>query len=95
MAETIRVEVAFATPERQEVVSLEVNRGSTIADVIAASGIGDLFPTFDITDLPRGIWGQKQSDHTIVKEGDRVEIYRPLNKEPMEARRERAAKKKK
>lgn len=93
MADMLRIEVAFATPERQQTVAIEVPRGTTIAEAVASSGLAAAFPTFDFHALPKGVWGQKQPESHTVKEGDRVEIYRPLIKQPMDARRERAEKK--
>ena len=95
MAELIQVEVAFAAPACQKTVELSVLSGTTIAEVIAASGLADDFPEFDIESLPKGIWGERKPSTQIVSAGDRVEIYRPLSREPMQARRERAQQKKK
>ena len=88
----LRVEVVFALPEEQRLVELEVPDGSTVSEVIDASGIRDAFPQVDIDALKRGIWGKSASDDDRVQAGDRVEIYRPLMTEPREARRQRAAK---
>jgi len=93
MAELIQVEVAFAAPARQKTVELSVPEGTTIAEVIAVSGLAEDFPEFDFESLSKGIWGEKKSATHIVSTGDRVEIYRPLSREPMQARRERAQQK--
>jgi len=93
MAELVQVEVAFAAPARQKTVALSVPGGTTIAEVIAASGLAEDFPEFDFESLPKGIWGEKKPPTHIVSAGDRVEIYRPLSREPMQARRERALQK--
>ncbi len=90
--DTIRVEVAFALPDEQQLVELEVSDGATVAEVIDASGIRDAFPQVDFDELKRGIWGRIVGDADRVRAGDRVEIYRPLVVEPREARRQRAAK---
>ena len=90
MAETLHVEVAFATPERQELVALDVEQGATVADAIRQSGLQALFGEVDFDDLQAGIWGRVAERTTVLKEGDRVELYRPLEKDPMEARRELA-----
>ena len=88
----IRVEVVFAMPERQELVALEVTAGSTIADAIIRSGLPEMFEGFEL-DLARvGIFGQKTSPEQVLRDGDRVEIYRPLIADPKEVRRQRALK---
>jgi len=79
-------------PERQELVSLEVNAGTTLADAISLSGLPEKFDGFEV-DLRRvGIFGQKASPDQVLREGDRVEIYRPLIADPKEVRRQRALK---
>ncbi len=90
--DTLGVEVVFALPDEQRLVELQVPVGATVAEVIDASGIRDAFPDMDIDALQRGIWGRIVSDDERVRDGDRVEIYRPLVVEPRDARRQRAAK---
>ena len=86
------IEVAYARPERQVILSLQMKPPATIEDAIRASGILDQFP--DIEPLSAvGLFGQQQSYETPLRDGDRVEIYRPLMIDPREARRERALKK--
>ena len=86
----LRIEFAFATPEEQMLEALDVPDGSTIADVIDASGVRARFPRIDVDALDAGIWGRVQSRDTRVTEGDRVELYRNLLIDPREARRLRA-----
>ena len=88
----LRVEVVYALPERQELLTLEVEQGATVGDVIDRSGIAALFPGHDIAHAPVGIWGRVVERGEPVGDGDRVEIYRPLPKDPRTARRERATK---
>lgn len=90
MPEEIRVEVVFALPAKQILVELAVPAGATVADVITASGIEDRFPDSDLANAPVGIWGKHVDRGRAVKAGDRVEIYRDLEIDPREARRERA-----
>ncbi len=88
----IRVEVVFAMPDRQELVSLEISAGSTLAMAISQSGISEMFEDFEV-DLARvGIFGHKASPEQVLRDGDRVEIYRPLIADPKEVRRQRALK---
>ena len=86
----IEVELAYAEREQQHVVSVEVEDGARVLDVIAASNIHAAFPALQITSKNVGIFGKVVAPETRVKAGDRVEIYRPLAVDPIEARRERA-----
>ena len=90
-AETISVEVVFALPDRQELLDVVVPKGSSVADAIAASGIAGLFPDTDLVSLPTGIWGREVPRSALPRDGDRIEIYRPLEMDPKEARRQLAA----
>ena len=91
MAERLPIEIVLATPERQVLLALDVDDGSTVADVIALSGIGSQFPDFDLDEMPVGIWGKSVARDSLVRPGDRVELYRPLEVDPREARRQRAS----
>jgi hypothetical protein len=87
---TVRVEVVYALPEAQEIVALELRTGATVEDAIAASGIAIRHPGI-ATRPPAGIHGRSVALDTILRAGDRVEIYRPLVADPKQARRRRAA----
>ncbi len=87
----MRVEVVFALREQQELVGLEVAAGTTVAQAIEQSGIASRFPTRDLSRCPVGVWGHVVGRDTPLRDGDRVEIYRPLQMDPQEARRELAA----
>jgi len=88
----IVVEVVLAFPERQELVSLELPAGSTVADAIDQSGLAGMFENFE-PDLNKvGIFGHKVPMDQLLRNGDRVEIYRPLIADPKEVRRQRALK---
>lgn len=88
--QNIRVEVVYATPDRQELVSLEMCAGSTLADAIAESGLAEIFDNFEVDPSRVGIFGQKSTLDRVLRDGDRVEIYRPLIADPKEVRRQRA-----
>jgi putative ubiquitin-RnfH superfamily antitoxin RatB of RatAB toxin-antitoxin module len=88
--QSIRVEVVLAMPERQELVSLAVTSGSTLADAINQSGVVEMFEGFELDPARVGIFGHKASLDQVLREGDRVEIYRPLIADPKEVRRQRA-----
>ncbi len=93
MAETlIAVEVAYANPEQQEIVALELPEGVTVEQAIQASGLLERFPEIAATDLNVGIFGRVCKLEQPLRQADRVEIYRPLLHDPKEARRQRAAK---
>ena len=83
----MRVEVVFALRERQELLETDVEEGATVADVIAASKLSRLFPEVDFATLQAGIWGKPVARDKPVRDGDRVELYRPLEIDPKEARR--------
>ncbi|MBI3574626.1 MAG: RnfH family protein [Gammaproteobacteria bacterium] len=87
---TWRVEVAYATPARQEVLEVCVRPGTTVEQVIRASGLLARFPEIDLTRQRVGIFGETARLQDAVHNGDRVEIYRPLVADPKEARRARA-----
>jgi putative ubiquitin-RnfH superfamily antitoxin RatB of RatAB toxin-antitoxin module len=89
MAESIRVEVAYAEPSRQFLRSLVLPAGSTIAIAIAAAGV-DAELRIDSSKLDCGIWSKPAARDTELRDGDRVELYRPLVADPKEARRRRA-----
>jgi putative ubiquitin-RnfH superfamily antitoxin RatB of RatAB toxin-antitoxin module len=89
-AETIRVEVVFAKPEHQALVSLELATGSTVADAIERSGLAGRFGTFEADETRVGIFSRKVALDQVLRDGDRVEIYRPLLADPKQARRHRA-----
>jgi putative ubiquitin-RnfH superfamily antitoxin RatB of RatAB toxin-antitoxin module len=86
----IQVEVAYAAPEVQKILLVEVEEGSTIETTIDRSGIIEMFPEIDLVKQKVGIFSQVRRLTDKVKAGDRVEIYRPLTIDPMEARRKRA-----
>lgn len=86
----IAVEVVLAMPTRQELVSLEVSEGTTLAEAITLSGLPDRFDGFELDLNKVGIFGQKADPQRVLAAGDRVEIYRPLIADPKEVRRQRA-----
>ncbi|MHB8447118.1 MAG: RnfH family protein [Rudaea sp.] len=88
MPETIRVEVAYADPQMQILRAVVIAAGATVADAIAASGVLHELPGF----VPAGfgIFGRRVKAETPLGDGDRVELYRPLQLDPKTARRKRA-----
>jgi putative ubiquitin-RnfH superfamily antitoxin RatB of RatAB toxin-antitoxin module len=88
---TIHVEVAYALRERQALVAVEVEEGGTIEEAIRCSGILEAFPEIDLRRAKVGIFGRPAALDERMRDGDRVEIYRPLIADPKEARRKKAA----
>jgi len=91
MAERIHVEVAYARPERQSIVELELPAGATVETALRASRLWEQFPEIDPEHAPVGIFGNLCERDARLRPGDRVEIYRPLLVDPRMARRQRAA----
>jgi putative ubiquitin-RnfH superfamily antitoxin RatB of RatAB toxin-antitoxin module len=90
-AQTIRVEVAYARPDLQRIVPLDVPSGTTLMEAVRRSDIVSLFPEIDLDAATFGIFGKVVRDHeTVLRPGDRVEIYRPLIADPKARRAERA-----
>lgn len=89
----ITVEVIHALPQQQFLKSLSLVQGSTVIDAIHLSGVMTTFPEIDLEKNKLGIFGRFVKPDTVLKNRDRVEIYRPLKIDPKEARRKRAAKK--
>ena len=87
----IEVEVAFAQPERQLIVKLEVPSGTTAIEAVRLSGIEEQFPEIDVGANRLGVFGKLCKADQLLQAGDRVEIYRPLLVDPRAARRELAA----
>jgi putative ubiquitin-RnfH superfamily antitoxin RatB of RatAB toxin-antitoxin module len=90
----MRVEVAYAEPEKQKIVALEVEEGCTVRDAVRRSNITVFFPEVDVETVKVGIFGKavRNADEQELKEGERVELYRELKVDPKQARANRAAK---
>ena len=86
------VEVAYALPDKQSLISLEVEEGTTIKEAIEASGVLDTYDQIDLTRDKVGIFSKFATLDTVLREKDRIEIYRPLIADPKKVRKERAAK---
>ncbi len=87
----MNIEVVFALPDRQELVALEVDPGTTVEMAISLSAIGDKFPEEDLSGYQTGVWGKAVNRDHRLQEGDRLELYRPLLMDPRDARRLLAA----
>jgi putative ubiquitin-RnfH superfamily antitoxin RatB of RatAB toxin-antitoxin module len=88
--QSILVEVAYATPEKQLIIPITVKTGTTVQEAIDLSGIKKEFPEIDLDRDPIGIFGKHTTLDKTLREKDRIEIYRPLIADPKEIRRQRA-----
>jgi len=86
----MRVEVAYAKPDEQVIIPLDVESGTTLEDAIERSGILTQFPEIDLNTNKVGIFGKISKKDQVLREHDRVEIYRPLIADPKEVRKQRA-----
>ena len=88
----IPVELSYALPDEQTLLSLDVEPGTTAGELIELSGILEQYPEIDLEKTNKiGIFGKLTKSTTVLREKDRVEIYRPLIADPKEGRRRRAA----
>ncbi len=88
--ETIAIEVAYALPEKQVIISLAVEPGTTLEQAVVCSGIMTQFPEIDMADNKVGIFGKLSKRNVVLRAKDRVEIYRKLIADPKKVRKERA-----
>lgn len=87
----IRVQVCYPSAPQPLLREVTLAEGSTLRDALQASAIEA--PGLDLGTCPVGIFGKKKTPDTVLREGDRVEIYRPLVADPKDARRRRMGKK--
>lgn len=87
---TITVEVAYALPHRQSLVSLQLPEGTTALEAAQCSGVADQFEGVDLANATLGIFGQIVAHGQVLRDGDRVEVYRPLTADPKTVRKARA-----
>jgi len=83
----VNIEIVFAMPGRQELISLTVDPDTTVETAISLSAIGDRFPDEDLSSYQAGIWGKLVDRDHPLEDGDRLELYRPLLIDPRDARR--------
>ena len=86
----LRVAVAVALADRQEVIALELAEGATVADAIEAARVADRFPGFDAAAAEVGVWSRPCGRDARLRDGDRVELYRGLKADAKAQRRARA-----
>ncbi|HCA26330.1 MAG TPA: RnfH family protein [Betaproteobacteria bacterium] len=90
MNQNINIEVTYALPEQQTVLQLTAPSGTTLAQAIDLSGILAQFPEIDLGRHKVGIFSKLSKLDTVLRDRDRVEIYRPLIADPKEVRKQRA-----
>ena len=90
----IKVEVAYALPEHQVIIPVQVEQGTTAEQAVHLSGVLQQFPEIDLASNKLGVFGKICKPDTVLRERDRVEIYRELIADPKESRKRRADKKK-
>ncbi|CAC9489767.1 UPF0125 protein RatB [uncultured Gammaproteobacteria bacterium] len=91
----MKIEVAYALENKQTLLVLEVDKGTTLEQAIVLSGIMASYPQIDLSKDKTGIFGKIAKLDTVLRPKDRVEIYRPLIADPKQVRKERAAQGKK
>lgn len=92
-ADDLTVEICFAQPGLEILRGLSIKAGATLQDALIQSRLQEELPELDLATCPVGIYGKHKSWDTLVRDRDRIEIYRPLIADPKESRRRRAQKK--
>ena len=91
-ASAVHVTVVFSpTPQSVSEVHLQFASGATVGDAVRVSGLALQHPQATLESLPCAVWGRPCGRETVLRDGDRVELYRPLQVDPKEARRRRHA----
>ena len=90
MNDLITLEVAYAIPKKQIIISFKAPKDISVKEAIVLSGIEKKFNEIDLSKNQLGIFGKITSLETKLKHKDRIEIYRPLIADPKEIRRKRA-----
>lgn len=91
MAEMLNVEVCYALAQRQELVKVKLPEGATLLQALEASGLLEKYPEIDLKKNKFGVFAKLSKPDTVLRDRDRVEIYRPLIADPKEVRKQRAA----
>jgi uncharacterized protein len=86
----MQVQVCYALPDQSFLQEMRVSVGTTIEQAVRDSGVLQRFPQIDLATQKLGVFGKVRPADTVVRDGDRIEIYRPLQADPKETRRRRA-----
>ena len=87
----MKIEVVYALPTKAELVKLDLAEGSTVQQAVEASGLLAKYPEIDVKKNKFGIYAKLAKADAVLRDRDRVEIYRPLIADPKEVRKQRAA----
>jgi uncharacterized protein len=87
----IAVEVCYPLPDKQELIRLKLAAGSSLQQAVEASGLLVKYPEIDLKKNKFGVWNKLSKLDAVLRDFDRVEIYRPLIADPKEVRKQRAA----
>lgn len=90
MTDKINIEVVYALPHEQTLLKLAVPQGSTVGQGLELSGILEKYPEIDLLKGKFGIFGKLSKLDVVLRDTDRIEIYRPLLADPKEVRKRRA-----
>ena len=91
MADMITIELIYPLPNEQKLITIEVQSGSNVEQAITLSGILEQYPQIDLSNNKVGIFSKACKLDDLLREGDRIEIYRPLIADPKEARKKKAS----
>lgn len=89
----ILIELVYALPDEQKILEIEVAPDTNVKQAIELSGILQQYPEIDLTKNKVGIFSKVTKLDTLLRERDRIEIYRPLIADPKEVRKKKALKK--
>ncbi|MGN6839951.1 RnfH family protein [Neisseria sp. P0021.S002] len=89
IAVRLEIEVVYGWPGKQVLKKMNVQNGCTAREAVCQSGLDEIFSELDLQTAPLGIFGKSVKDETLLRDKDRIEIYRPLLIDPKEARRKR------
>lgn len=86
----LRAQVCYALPSDAFLVTVVLPAGATLLQAVRASGLLQRHPEIDLAQHKLGVFGKAKASDTLVRDGDRIEVYRPLQADPKEIRRRRA-----
>lgn len=91
MSDLISIEVVYALPQKQEMFTVKLPEGATVREAVEACGVLQKYPEIDLTKNKLGVFAKLTKPDGVLRDRDRVEIYRPLIADPKEVRKQRAA----
>ena len=91
MSELISVEVVYPLPQKQEIFSVNLPPGATVREAIESSGVLARYPEIDLAKSKLGVFAKLAKPDSVLRDRDRVEIYRPMIADPKEVRKQRVA----